>query len=118
MEKPADYKQPEQLNLFEINPEIKNLGIQNIQLSGGKLTGSFVAATEANDIALLTPERWADALAEYLIKCCKGEEADAMRAVTEAFDRLKMAQEIAVGLQIAMQGATVTEIKPRKKKEA
>jgi len=115
--KPIEFnKQPEQLTLFDVNPEIGNLGIHNIQLSGGKLTGTFVAATQANDIALLTPERWAAAFAEYLIKTCKGNPDKAHHMIDDAFDELQNIEILAVELKKAMENTNVTEL-PKRKKE-
>ncbi|MEI6661606.1 MAG: hypothetical protein WCL01_05740 [Comamonadaceae bacterium] len=112
----ADTK-PEQLEIFDINPAIRNLGILDIHLSGGMLKGSFAAATEANDIALLTPERWAAAFAEYLIKTCKGDPDKAHRVIDDAFEELKNIQILAVEIKKTMDNTNVTKLHNRKIKE-
>lgn len=77
-----------QMNLFPFNPAIKNFGITSAALGTGIVKGDFVAATEANDLSMLTPERWAEAHAEQLVKLLGGDLnaiTGKMEAAYEAF---------------------------------
>lgn len=58
----------EQIELFARNPEILNFGITDVKLRDGQIIGGFSAGTEANDIAQLTPDQWAKAHAEQVVK--------------------------------------------------
>lgn len=58
---------------FEPNPAITNFGIVSVALGTGSVKGDFVAATQANDLSMLTPERWAEAFAGILVKLCDGD---------------------------------------------
>ena len=108
---------PQQLELFDINHRIKNLGILDIHISGGMIKGSFTAATEGNDIALLTPERWAAAFAEYLIKTCKGDPDKAHSLIDDSFEELQNIQLKAVEIKKAMDNTNVTKLPNLKIKE-
>lgn len=58
---------------FDPNPAITNFGIVSVSLGTGVVKGDFIAATQANDIALLNSERWAEAFAGALVKLCDGD---------------------------------------------
>jgi hypothetical protein len=82
----------EQLDLFPIDPEIRNLGVTEFKLSGSALTGKLLAVTDTSDIALLTPERWGEAAAVWLVKLFGGDwfkiHAAVNRAHSEYCDEL------------------------------
>lgn len=70
----AKSQKAEQLVLFAVNPEIKNLGTTSVDLKGnGMITGQFAAVTEATDLAQLTPERWAQAAACWMVRLCDND---------------------------------------------
>lgn len=58
---------------FEPNPAIKNFGLISETLGTGVVKGTFLAATEANDLSMLTSERWAEAAAGYMVKLMGGD---------------------------------------------
>jgi hypothetical protein len=62
------------MNLFPINPEIKNLGVVDVKLRGGALDISMIGATEACDLATIQPVQWAKAVAEWLVRLCEGKD--------------------------------------------
>jgi hypothetical protein len=63
-----------QMNLFPVNPEIKNLGVVDVKLKAGALDISMIAATEATDLAMIQPEQWGKAVAEWLVRLCADKE--------------------------------------------
>jgi hypothetical protein len=71
--KPKD-SELSQMNLFPINPEIKNLGVVDVKLKVGALDISMIAATEATDLAMVQPMQWAKAVAEWLVRLCEGKD--------------------------------------------
>jgi hypothetical protein len=62
-----------QMNLFPFNPAIKNLGIVDVKLKGGLLEIEMAAATEAMDLAMIQPEQWVKAVAEWLVRLTDGD---------------------------------------------
>lgn len=78
--------QQETLIGFELNPEIKNLGIKSVQLGAGVVKADVVATTQANDITMLTPERWAEAYAGALVKLCGGNLFLIQKTVDKAYE--------------------------------
>jgi hypothetical protein len=73
---------------FELNPEIKSFGIGQIKgIGGGTVEGTFVATTEANDTAMLTTDRWADAAAGWLVKLCGGNLHLVLEKADIAYER-------------------------------
>lgn len=78
----------EQFALFPVNPAIKNFGITCVQLGTGAIKGDFVAATEATDLSMLTPQRWAEAHAQQLVQLLDGDLKAINRAVDAAYEEL------------------------------
>lgn len=70
-----------QTSLFQVKPEIKGLGLTKFKLDGAEITAELRAVTEANDAALLTPERWAEASARWLLKLVGGNIYQARQTV-------------------------------------
>jgi hypothetical protein len=63
----------EQFNLFPFNPAIKNLGVVDIKLKSGVVEATIVGATEANDLSMLTPARWAEGHIEAAVRILGGD---------------------------------------------
>jgi hypothetical protein len=76
----AKQREPEQLIMFPHNPEIRALSVIDIKLKGGVVECSLIGSTEANDAAMLVPDRWAAAVAEWLVRLVDGDihKADSM----------------------------------------
>lgn len=112
----SNQNQTGQLNLFDYDPSIKNLGILDVHISSGQIRGSFVAATETNDIALLTPERWAEAFSEYLLKCCHFQIDSAISTLSRVYNELLAENEAVSFEDIAANNPQITPFKQSKRK--
>jgi len=86
MAKKTNGDEQETLPGFELNPAIKNFGLTQETLGTGVVKGNFVAATEANDLSMLTPERWAEAAAGYMVKLLGGNILRIQQKVDAAYE--------------------------------
>jgi hypothetical protein len=92
---------------FEPSPAIRNFGLTSVKLGTGVVTGDFAAATEATDLAMLTPERWAEAHAAQLVKLCGGDWLRAHHLLLVAHGEFEAEREA----RAAVAGGTVVEFR-------
>lgn len=86
-------------------------------MDGAKITAELHAVTEANDAALLTPKRWAEAAANWLLKLVGGDIYLARSTIDRAIsDHLNEIEERAKQEAEAM-SKNVTVQFPSKKEE-
>lgn len=72
---------------FEPSPAITNFGIVSVVLGTGSVKGDFVAATQATDLSMLTPQRWAEAFGLALVKLCDGDVRKIDNVVDLAYEQ-------------------------------
>lgn len=68
-------------DLFPVVPEISAIGITQLKLKGGEITGQIQAVANVNDIALLDDKAWQKAASLWLMTLCKGDRHAATQAL-------------------------------------
>jgi hypothetical protein len=82
MAKQAEDTQTE--DLFPVAPEISAIGITELKLKGGEISGKIQAVANVHDIALLDDKAWQKAAALWLMTLCGGSPHVAMHQLNAA----------------------------------
>jgi hypothetical protein len=66
-----------QIEMFPVDPEIRELGIVEFRLKGAVVEAALVGATNVVDVARLTLDAWRTAVADWLLRLYGGDVVEA-----------------------------------------
>ena len=69
----AKKKEPENFDMFPVDPIIRGLGIVDVKIKDGEVVADLRGRTLVSDIASFTQDTWRKALSGYLVGLCGNE---------------------------------------------